>query len=134
MFKIVSSGRPMPFSVPGSLGRPIPFTPATVTGLPLGGSAQYAGRTAKNIESQPGILGGIKFGRYLDAYPWFGWEMETSFSRNRIRGDQGRISPPIPGGPTNLISGTLRFGGKSDRPPNNQGIPTTKSVYSPIFS
>jgi opacity protein-like surface antigen len=82
---------------------------STVTGLPLGGSAQYAGRTAKNIEYQPGILGGIKFGRYLDAYPWFGWEMETSFSRNRIRGDQGRISPPVPGGPTNLMGGSDWF-------------------------
>lgn len=82
---------------------------STVTGLPLGGSAQYAGRTAKNIQYQPGILGGIKFGRYLDAYPWFGWEMETSFSRNRIRGDQGRISPPVPGGPTNLMGGSDWF-------------------------
>ena len=82
---------------------------STVTGLPWEGSAQYGGRTAKNIQYQPGILGGIKFGRYLDAYPWFGWEMETSFSRNRIRGGQGRISPPVPGGPTNLIPGSDWF-------------------------
>lgn len=82
---------------------------STDTGLPLGGAAQYAGRTAKNIEYQPGILGGIKFGRYLDAYPWFGWETETSFSRNRIRGDQGRISPPVPGVPNNLLTGSDWF-------------------------
>jgi opacity protein-like surface antigen len=82
---------------------------STVTGLPLGGSAQYAGRTAKNIEYKPGILGGLKFGRFLDAYPWLGWEMETSFSRNRIRGDQGRISPPVPGGPANLMGGSDWF-------------------------
>jgi len=82
---------------------------STVSGLPLGGSAQYAGRTAKNITYQPGLLGGIKFGRYLDAYPWFGWELETNFSRNRIRGDQGRISPPVPGGPTNLMAGSDWF-------------------------
>ena len=80
---------------------------STITGLPLGGS--YGGRTAKNIEYQPGILGGIKFGRYLDAYPWLGWEMETSFSRNRIREDQGRISPPLPGGPSNLMAGSDWF-------------------------
>jgi opacity protein-like surface antigen len=82
---------------------------STVTGLPLGGSAQYAGKTAKNIRYDSGILGGIKFGRYLDAYPWLGWETETSFSRNRIRADQGRISPPVPGAPANLISGSDWF-------------------------
>lgn len=78
-----------------------------VTGFPLAGS--YGGRTAKNIAYEPGILGGIKFGRYLDSYPWLGWETETSFSRNRIRGDQGRISPPLPGGPSNLIDGSDWF-------------------------
>ena len=82
---------------------------STVTGLPLGGAAQYAGRTAKNITYKPSILGGMKFGRYLDAYPWFGWEMETSLSRNKIRKDQGRISPPVPGGATNIFTDTDSF-------------------------
>jgi opacity protein-like surface antigen len=82
---------------------------STVTGLPLGGGAQYAGKTAKNVEYKPGILGGIKFGRYLDAYPWLGWEMETSISRHKIPKDQGRISPPIPGGATNIFTETDRF-------------------------
>jgi len=79
-----------------------------VTGLPLTGAAPYAGRTA-TIQYDAGILGGIKFGRYLDAYPWLGWEMETSFSRNRIRGDQGHISPPVPSGPTKLMVGSDWF-------------------------
>jgi opacity protein-like surface antigen len=82
---------------------------STVTGLPLGGAAQYAGRTAKNIVYTPSILAGIKFGRYLDAFPWLGWEMEPSISRNRIRKDQGRISPAVPGGPTNIFTETDRF-------------------------
>jgi hypothetical protein len=82
---------------------------STITGLPLGGSAQYAGKTAKNIRYEPGMLGGIKFGRYLDVCPWFGWEVETNFSRNRIRGDQGRISPPVPGAPPNLLGGSDWF-------------------------
>lgn len=69
----------------------------------------YQGRTAKNIEYEPGILGGIKFGRYLDALPWFGLEFETNFSRNRIRGRQGIISPPVPGGPPKLFLGTNWF-------------------------
>jgi len=82
---------------------------STVTGLPLGGAAQYAGRTAKNIQYKPGILTGIKFGRYLDAYPWLGWEMETSLSRHKIGADQGRISPSVPGGPANIFTDTDRF-------------------------
>lgn len=69
----------------------------------------YQGKTAKNIVYEPGILGGIKFGRYFDSLPWFGWELETNFSRNRIRGDQGRISPAVPGGPTNLLAGSDWF-------------------------
>lgn len=87
------------------------FGPAvsTTTGLPLGGSDQYGGRTAQNIEFQPGMIGGIKFGRYFDACPWFGWEMEMNFSRNNIHRDQGRISPPIPGGPTNVYTGSDWF-------------------------
>jgi opacity protein-like surface antigen len=86
---------------------PPPLSP--VSGLALGSPGLYAGRTAKNITYQPGILGGLKFGRYLDSYPWFGWELETSFSRNRIRGDQGRISPPTPVGPANLLGGSDWF-------------------------
>jgi opacity protein-like surface antigen len=82
---------------------------STETGLPLGGAAQYTGRTAKNIHYEPGVLGGIKFGRYLDACPWLGWEVETNFSRNRIRGDQGLISPPVSGGPTNVLGGSDWF-------------------------
>jgi opacity protein-like surface antigen len=82
---------------------------STITGLPLGGAAQYAGRTARNIQYEPGMLGGIKFGRYLDMCPWLGWEVETNFSRNRIRGDQGRISPPVPGVPPNLMGGSDWF-------------------------
>lgn len=82
---------------------------STVSGLPLGGSAQYAGRTAKDISYQPGLVGGIKFGRYFDAYPWFGIELETNFSRNNLHRDQGRISPPVPGGPTNLMAGSDWF-------------------------
>ena len=71
--------------------------------------APYGGRTAKDITYQPGILGGIKFGRFFDAYPWFGWEFETNFSRNILHGNQGRISPPVPGGPPNLLRGSDWF-------------------------
>ncbi|MDD5640754.1 MAG: outer membrane beta-barrel protein [Syntrophales bacterium] len=65
----------------------------------------YGGRTAQNIVYQPGILGGIKFGRYFDSLPWFGVEVETNFSRNNLRGNQGRISPPVPGGAANALGG-----------------------------
>jgi opacity protein-like surface antigen len=69
----------------------------------------FQSRTAKNIVYQPGILGGIKFGRYFDRLPWFGLEVETNFSRNVLRGNQGRISPPLPGGPTNALGGADWF-------------------------
>ncbi len=67
-------------------------------------SPPFQDRTAKNIEYQPTILGGIKFGRFFDALPWFGLELETNFSSNKIRRNQGRISPPVPGGPTNVLT------------------------------
>lgn len=69
----------------------------------------YGNRTAKNIVYQPGILGGIKFGRYFDSLPWFGVEVETNFSRHNIHGNQGQISPPVPGGPTNALGGADWF-------------------------
>ena len=69
----------------------------------------FQGRTAKGIEYNKGTLGGVKFGRYLDALPWFGWEFETNFSRNIIRGAQGPISPPVPTGPPKLFRGTDWF-------------------------
>ena len=93
-----------------------PPIPAFPTCLPLTGrlcrnegSIPLKGRTAKNIFYQPGVLGGLKFGRYFDSLPWFGIEGETSLSRNNIRGNQGRISPPLPGGPNNLFGGSDWF-------------------------
>jgi opacity protein-like surface antigen len=71
--------------------------------------APYGGRTAQDIHYQPGILGGIKFGHYFNAHPWFGMEVETSFSRNNLRSNQGRIAPPVAGGPPNLMVGSDWF-------------------------
>jgi opacity protein-like surface antigen len=71
--------------------------------------APYQGRTAKDIKYQPGVLGGIKFGRFFDSYPWFGVELETNFARHNLRGAQGRISPPVPGGATTLMGGSDWF-------------------------
>jgi len=69
----------------------------------------FQSRTVKNVVYQPGILGGIKFGRYFDSLPWFGVEVETNFSRHNIHGNQGQISPPVPGGPTNALGGADWF-------------------------
>lgn len=71
------------------------------TGWPPG----TAGRMAKNISYEPGVQGGLKFGRFFDKHPWFGIEGETNLSRNNIRGNQGKISPPLPGGLANLFEG-----------------------------
>jgi opacity protein-like surface antigen len=65
----------------------------------------YQGRIAKDITYQPSILGGIKFGRYFDSHPWLGVELETNYTRHNYYRGQGRISPPIPGGPTYVLGG-----------------------------
>jgi Outer membrane protein beta-barrel domain len=66
-------------------------------------TSNLLGPVAKNISYQPGPQGGLKFGRFFDGLPWFGMELETNFSRNAIRGNQGKISPPVPGLPGILI-------------------------------
>lgn len=67
------------------------------------------GHTVKNIICQPGPQAGLKFGRFFDGLPWFGIEGEANFSRNNIRGNQGQISPPLPGGPARLFAGSDWF-------------------------
>lgn len=58
------------------------------------GTSTPLGPVAK-IDYRPGVQVGLKFGRYFDFLPWFGTEVETSFSRNVIRGPQGILSPPL---------------------------------------
>lgn len=68
-----------------------------------------AGRTASNVNYEPGVVGGLKFGRYFDTLPWFGLEAETNFSRNAIRGSNGVLSPPVPVGGNRLFAGADWF-------------------------
>ncbi len=68
-----------------------------------------SGRTASNVNYQPGMVGGVKFGRYFDTLPWFGLEAETNFSRNAIRGSNGVLSPPAPIGGSRLFTGSDWF-------------------------
>jgi opacity protein-like surface antigen len=70
---------------------------------------ELQGRTLKNITYQPGVLGGIKFGRYFDSFPWFGVELETNFSKHDLRGQRVSISPPLPKGQANLPFPPDRF-------------------------
>lgn len=72
-------------------------------------TSNLLGPVAKNITFQPGVLGGIKFGRFFDSLPWFGIEVETNFSRNIIRGKQGRPFPPQPSLPTPVLDGPDYF-------------------------
>lgn len=72
-------------------------------------TSNLLGPVAKDIHYQLGPVGGIKFGRFLDRYPWFGIEFETRFARNIIPGNQGRISPPQPGFPPKLLKGSDWF-------------------------
>jgi opacity protein-like surface antigen len=72
-------------------------------------SPELQGHTLKNVVYQPGVLGGLKFGRFFDSFPWFGVELETNFSRHAIRGQQVSLSPPLPTGQANLPFPTDRF-------------------------
>jgi len=65
--------------------------------------APYQGHTAKNIVYQPGPQVGLKFGRFFDSLPWFGTEVETSFSRNVIHGQNITITPPLPNGKSSFF-------------------------------
>ena len=67
------------------------------------GTQNLTGVTAKGISYRPGVIGGLKFGRYLDRAPWFGWELETRFSRNNIPAGQGTITPAQPYQPSPLL-------------------------------
>lgn len=69
-------------------------------------TSDLTGPIAKGITYRPGVLGGLKFGRYFDRAPWFGIELETRFSRNIIPGNQGTISPPQPFQPSPPLKGS----------------------------
>lgn len=73
-----------------------------------GNDKQPLGPTAKNMTYRPGVQGGLKFGRYFDALPWFGMELETNFSRNVIPA-QGELAPPQRGLPTRVLAGKDYF-------------------------
>jgi opacity protein-like surface antigen len=72
-------------------------------------SAPLRERTAREVCSEPGIVGGLKFGRYFDSLPWLGMEMEMNFSRHAIREQSVSISPSLPAGPTKLRLPRYRF-------------------------
>jgi opacity protein-like surface antigen len=91
----------------GYLG--LSYLPATDWKFTQNDTSNLLGPVAKNIRYQPGVQGGLKFGRFFDGVPWFGMEVETNFSRNNIRGNQGKISPPQPGLPPILLRGTDWF-------------------------
>jgi hypothetical protein len=85
------------------------FLPDTDWKFTANGTSNLLGPVAKNITYKPGVLGGLKFGRYFDKAPWFGIEAETRLSRNNFSGDQGTISPPQPFQPSPLLRGSDWF-------------------------
>jgi opacity protein-like surface antigen len=54
--------------------------------------------TAKNVALSAGVLGGLKFGYFTHAYPWFGLEAETNYTRQDVWNQTIPVSPAIPGG------------------------------------
>ncbi len=69
------------------------YLPDTDWQFTLNGTQNLTGVIAKGISYKPGVMGGLKFGRYLDRAPWFGLELETRFSRNNIPGRPGHHFP-----------------------------------------
>jgi opacity protein-like surface antigen len=67
------------------------------------------GLTAQGVSLQPGVLGGLKFGHYFNALPWFGLEMETNYSKNSIRGQRVSLSSPLPSGAQSIYIPRDRF-------------------------
>jgi opacity protein-like surface antigen len=67
------------------------------------------GLTARGVSIQPGVLGGLKFGHYFNALPWFGIETEMSYSKNTINEQRVSLSRPLPGGAKSLAIPQDRF-------------------------
>jgi opacity protein-like surface antigen len=68
----------------------------TQAGYTVPGDSRLLGRTAQGVHYDPGVVGGVKFGRYFDTVPWLGIEMETNFTRHAIPEQSVRISPAPP--------------------------------------
>jgi opacity protein-like surface antigen len=67
------------------------------------------GLTAQGVSVQPGVVGGLKFGRFFNALPWFGMEMETNYSKNIIKDQTVDLSSPLPSGAKNIFMPHDRF-------------------------
>jgi len=85
------------------------YLPNTDWAFTENGTHNLTGPTATGISYKPGVIGGLKFGRYFDRAPWFGLEVETRFSRNNFSGNQGTITPPQPFQPSPLLKGSDWF-------------------------
>lgn len=85
------------------------YLPRTDWSFYRGFSDSLRGRTAREVCSEPGVLGGLKFGRYFDSLPWLGLEMEMNFSRHPIRAQSVPISPSPLTGPARLRLPIYRF-------------------------
>jgi len=55
--------------------------------------------TAKNVKTDPGLVGGIKAGYFLDSIPYLGFEGEGSIASNNRPRQQVTVKPPISGFP-----------------------------------
>jgi opacity protein-like surface antigen len=67
------------------------------------------GLTAQGVSVQPGVLGGLKFGHYFNALPWFGVETEMNYSKNAIRDQVVSLSRPLPSGAKSIFMPQDRF-------------------------
>lgn len=72
-------------------------------------TAPLKGLTAQGVYVQPGVLGGIKFGHYFNALPWFGTEFEMNFSKNIIPNQTVSLSSPLPSGAKTIFIPQYRY-------------------------
>jgi opacity protein-like surface antigen len=62
---------------------------------------RYSGlTTAHNVALSAGMLGGLKLGYFTHAYPWFGMEIETNFTRQDVWNQTVSVSPALGGSRT----------------------------------
>lgn len=61
--------------------------------------AAFIQTTAKNVKTDPGLVGGVKVGYFLDSIPYLGFEGEGSISSNNRPQQRVTVKPAISGSP-----------------------------------
>ncbi len=94
------------YNRPGNQGNPWPIPGEFYVGgflgvsIPAGGACDFRAFQRfeiSDLDLQPGVVGGMKFGYLCPYFPYAGLEAEANFTRNDIRSQDVNISPPLHG-------------------------------------